>query len=377
MSFTFLHTADWQLGRAFKAFDPRIAPLLEEARFDAIDRLAEAARQAGAADVLVAGDAFDAPGLPSPVLIKALERLKKHRDVRWHLLPGNHDHYRPSGLWQRLSAQGLPGNVALHLEPKAAEIAPGVVLLPAPLNARAETADPTLWMDAAATAQGALRIGLAHGSIKDFGSDGESAIRIDAGRARRAGLAYLALGDWHGKLRVDARTWYSGTPEPDRYPENEPGFALAVRIEGPSAEPRVEPVPVARYTWVREAAAVASFADVAAIEQRLAARGIDFDRLVLRLVLTGSLPLAAHRDLDTWRERMAARVASLEWLAGDVGVAAGAGDIAALAVSGEVARAATLLREIAADPADARAQVATGALARLAGLIAEAEREAS
>ncbi len=377
MSFTFLHTADWQLGRAFKAFDPRVAPLLHEARFDAIDRLAEAARGAGAADVLVAGDVFDAPGLPSPVLIKTLERLKKHRDVRWHLLPGNHDHFRASGLWQRLAGLGVPGNVALHLEAKAAEIAPGIVLLPAPLTARAETADPTAWMDAAATPPGALRIGLAHGSIKDFGSDGESAIRIDAARARRAGLAYLALGDWHGKMRVDARTWYSGTPEPDRYPENEPGFALAVRIDGAGAEPRVEAVPVARYTWVREAATLASFADVEAIEQRLAGRGADFDRLVLRLVLAGSLPLAAHSDLGAWRERMAARVASLEWMAGEVGVTAGTGDVAALAGSGEVARAATLLREIAADPADPKAQIAAGALARLAVLITAVEREAS
>ena len=374
MSFTFIHTADWQLGRAFKAFDQRISPLLYEARFDAIDRIADIARTAGASDVLVAGDAFDAPGLPSQVLLKALERLKKHRSVRWHLLPGNHDHVRPNGLWQRLFALGVPGNVALHLEPKGTEIAPGVVLLPSPLTARAETADPTAWMDDHATAPGILRIGLAHGSIKDFGPNGESAISIDPARARRARLAYLALGDWHGKQKVDARTWYSGTPEPDRFPDNEPGFALVVRIDGPNAEPRVEPVASARYTWVRDAASIASFADIESIEHRLVSRGADFDRMIVRLVLNGALTLAEHQQLGGWRERLAARVASLEWHAGDISVSGGEGDIIDLGASGEVARAAVMLREIAADKADPRSEFANGALARLAVLIAEVER---
>lgn len=45
-------------------------------------------------------------------------------------------------------------------------------------------------------------------------------------RARRAGLAYLALGDWHGALAVDSlRTRYSGTPEPDRFKHDRPGGA--------------------------------------------------------------------------------------------------------------------------------------------------------
>lgn len=230
MSFTFIHTADWQLGRPFKAFDERIAGLLDAARFEAIDRIAAIARGRNAEHVLVAGDVFDAPGLEAKILRKALERLRKHEAVRWHLLPGNHDHVRPGGLWARLAEIGLPGNVAVHDTAKPSEIAPAVTLLPAPLGARAMSADPTAWMDSCATPAGHLRIGLAHGSIRDFGTAEQSAVRIDPARARRAGLAYLALGDWHGKLRIDDRTWYSGTPEPDRFPDNEPGHVLVVRL---------------------------------------------------------------------------------------------------------------------------------------------------
>ena len=63
-----------------------------------------------------------------------------------------------------------------------------------------------------------MRIGVAHGGIKEFlervAGDGERVHNaIPADRASRARLDYLALGDWHGRLRIDERTWYSGTPE--------------------------------------------------------------------------------------------------------------------------------------------------------------------
>ena len=46
-----------------------------------------------------------------------------------------------------------------------------------------------------------LRIDIAHGSIRDFGTQGETKNQIAPDRARRLNLDYLALGDWH--LRCD------------------------------------------------------------------------------------------------------------------------------------------------------------------------------
>jgi hypothetical protein len=83
--------------------------------------------------------------------------------------------------------------------------------------------DPTILFDMMATPGARLRIGLAHGSIRDFSSRGEAQNQIAPDRAQRSNLDYLALGDWHGTLRVDARTWYSGTPETDRFQRDEPG----------------------------------------------------------------------------------------------------------------------------------------------------------
>ena len=76
MSLTLIHTADWQIGRNFGTsgtLDVRKRTLLREARVTVIDRIAQAATQAagdfgGSRHVLVAGDVFDSPTVPDPLL---------------------------------------------------------------------------------------------------------------------------------------------------------------------------------------------------------------------------------------------------------------------------------------------------------------------
>src|SRR5690606_31070946 len=107
--------------------------------------------------------------------------------------------------------------------PEPIELAANVLLLPAPCTTRRPGRDLTEWMDIAGTADGAIRIGLAHGAIRDFSEDSATSEIIAPNRADRAGLNYLALGDWHGAMRVDPRTWYSGTPEQDRFKHDRSG----------------------------------------------------------------------------------------------------------------------------------------------------------
>src|SRR5262245_285247 len=99
MTFTFLHTADWQIGRSFGSMPADKAALLREARLDAIDRIAEVARAAHAAHVLVAGDVYDSSAVPDRLIRQSLDRMRRNHDVCWHLLPGNHDPARPGGVW--------------------------------------------------------------------------------------------------------------------------------------------------------------------------------------------------------------------------------------------------------------------------------------
>ena len=69
MAFTFIHTADWQLGKSFGQFPPETAGALRLARQDVIPRIAKAARDAGAKHVLVAGDVWDSK-IPSNTTLR-------------------------------------------------------------------------------------------------------------------------------------------------------------------------------------------------------------------------------------------------------------------------------------------------------------------
>jgi hypothetical protein len=244
----FIHTADWQLGKPFRRFEPDVRATLSEARFDAIDAIGAAAAQHGASHVLVAGDAFDTEGPEDRTIVQAILRMECH-PCRWWLLPGNHDFARNGGLWDRVR-QRAGASITILSEPEPQEIEAGVWLLPAPLTHRHNLDDPTDLFDGMETPGAHLRIGLAHGSIRDFGTQGETKNQIAPDRARRSTLDYLALGDWHGALKVDARTWYAGTPETDRFQRDDLGQALLVDIEEDS-EPTVTPLRTGRFQWIR------------------------------------------------------------------------------------------------------------------------------
>lgn len=373
MSFRFIHTADWQLGRSFRAFDPGLAGQLEAARFDAIDQIARVARETGATHVLVAGDVFDGPDIAGKLIRQALERMRKHGALSWVLLPGNHDNARAGGIWDRVGQIGLPGNVQSLLEPRAFEIALGVYVLAAPLFSKTVTADPTAYMDGCATPPGALRIGLAHGSVVGFGSQAVASILIDVARARSARLDYLALGDFHGLQQWDARTWYSGTPEPDRFKDNEPGHVLAVTLEGAGAAPLVERHRTACFAWVQHDAQVNALADLDVIERLVVANGWPAERTLARIALTGTLPASQHGLLDGWLERIEGVVKFIALDRSELGLSMGAGDFAELGEDAALTAAALRLEGMARDN-DPRA---AAALAQLFALTRRAREGAA
>ena len=59
MTITFLHTADWQLGKPFGSIEGDTAALLREERFEAVKRIALLATERDVDAVIVAGDVFD------------------------------------------------------------------------------------------------------------------------------------------------------------------------------------------------------------------------------------------------------------------------------------------------------------------------------
>lgn len=362
----FLHTADWQIGRQYPAFEPDNAVPMAAARLEAVHRLAQLAATEGAQAVLVAGDVFDAQTV-SDKTVRQLFQAMAGWAGPWVLLPGNHDAALAESVWSRAQRLGVvPPNVHLALKPEVLLLPEaGLALLPAPLTQRHTHNDLTTWFDTVDTPPGLLRVGLAHGSITGIlAEDIDSANPIAPDRATRARLDYLALGDWHGARQIDARTWYSGTPEPDRFRNNEAGLALRVQIDGPGERPVVTPLSVGQLRWQQWEAGLHQAGDVALLVERLQAMG---PADVLDVTLQGELDLAAHQRLDAALAEAEARLRSLRVDRHGLRLRPTDADLAALHADGYVGEVVAELR----DEAEAGSDIAREALVQLTALLAE------
>ena len=360
----FLHTADWQIGRQFATLSPDNAPMLAEARLQAVERLAALASAEGVDAVLVAGDVFDAQTVSERTVRRLFNALAGFAGP-WLLLPGNHDAALAESVWSRAQRLGaVPPNAHLLLEPCVQRFeAQGFAALPAPLTQRHTHHDLTAWFDAADTPAGLLRIVIAHGSVQGIlAEDIDSANPIAPDRAVRARLDYLALGDWHGTKAIDARIWYAGTPEPDRFRANEAGNALLVDIAAPGATPQVRSVAVGQYRWQQIDAALQVDSDLDALLDQLAALT---PQHVVDLRLRGQLDLAARARLQAGLGAAEARVRHLQADQAALRLVPTDADIAGLQADGYLGDVIAELR------AEGDSEQAQDALALLAGLLAE------
>jgi DNA repair exonuclease SbcCD nuclease subunit len=305
MAITFVHSADWHIGKAFGSFGQDKAAVLRDAREKAITTIADAARRNAATHVLVAGDVLDSEGLSVAILRRLLSLLNAAGDLTWHLLPGNHDPDRDRGIWDRISAIGTPANVILHRKRHPFELAPGAVLLPAPLAARQGEEDPTRWFDEAQSGQDQITIGLAHGSALAFGSAGTTGGLIDTQRAGCARLDYLALGDWHGTKQVAKQAWYSGTPEPAGFVDNDAGNILVVSIAGHGAPPSVKTIRTGQYRWQRMAVEIGALNPASGVLREPPTDEAATANQLIRLDLSGTATHAEHAQLRTRLEELA------------------------------------------------------------------------
>lgn len=295
--FRFVHSSDLHIGKRFGTMPEELRGRLRDARHTVLDRLAAQARAGGAGTILLAGDCFDTE-TPSPAMLRqALAAMAGHAPLRWVVLPGNHDSLLADELWAAARA-ALPANVILATQPEPMELAAGVVVLPAPCTTRRPGRDLTDWMDRAATPEGALRIGLAHGAIQSFSEDGVGLDVIAPDRAPRSGLDYLALGDWHGQMQINSRSWYSGAPEQDRFKHDGPGRALLVSLAGPGAVPEVSAVETGSFDWRTLPLELLSGEDAApALSERLPSGSLR-RQVLLRVVASGRSRPQARAGLD-------------------------------------------------------------------------------
>ena len=318
---TFLHTADWHLGKRLHAFR-----LIEQQR-EALERLLDVVDAEEPAAVLVAGDVFDAPVPP----LEALElwdwvvgELVDARRVPLVAIPGNHDHAVRLAMNARV-ARGAGLHVLHDLEraPTPVRIA-GVDVFGLPFHkpphvrALAQRAGTTLELDDydydAAMAWLLARtkrdpdvpaVLLAHAFVAGGGeeSEGEDAVMVGGAGAVQpatfAGFDYVALGHLHAPRALPGfeRVRYAGSPYPYAFGEvGAKGVALVDLADRPGEAVAVRPVPLPATRQVRAVADVA-FDDAlaaGAAARRAGDPSVD-DYLLLRVNDRGPIAHALDR----------------------------------------------------------------------------------
>jgi len=340
-----IHTADWQIGRQYGQFEIDDAAMLAEARYETVARIASLSAERHADAIVVAGDVFDTQAVSDRTIRRLFEAMSAFKGP-WVLIAGNHDAALADSVWSRAHQLGCIGqNVHIPLRPGVVDLpAQNLAVLAAPLTQRHTYDDTTAIFDSLETQPGRFRVGLAHGSVSGKLPDTiDSANPIAADRALRARLDYLALGDWHGTLNVDARTWYAGTPEADRFRSNDNGNILDVRLAAPGALPDVTSVAVGRYRWSLWAESMQLVSDAEAFAVRL--RHVTSDDVV-RVELSGQLPLGAWDVLNDLLAQAAARCRALLVDTAELSLVPDTDDLSSLGMTGYVSDVAAQLQAL-------------------------------
>lgn len=310
----FLHTSDWQLGLTRYYLGRDAQARYSADRFDVLRRLGDLARDTGAAFIVVAGDVFDTNRVDRRTVLQGLEALKTV-SVPVLLLPGNHDPLDAASVYRsRTFVDNAPEDVQVLDDNTTARPVTAVEVVGAPWPNNRPGADLVAERARALEPMtNGWRILVAHGEVDSLTPDPSDPAVISTPLARAALDAgrfhYLALGDRHSATRIDDRIWYSGTPEPTSFDEERPGRALLVELDEDDC--RVEEHRVGRWRFRRLAAELTSEEDVEELGGRLAGLD-DKPRTVLRLALTGHLPLHARAELDRVLEDAAELFAAVD-----------------------------------------------------------------
>jgi DNA repair exonuclease SbcCD nuclease subunit len=363
----FLHTADWQLGKQFENLGapPDKLAFLRQGRMDVVRRIGQLAIDRSVDAILVAGDVFERNEVGDQLIREALATMRQVK-IPWLLLPGNHDPAGPASVWDRIERIGCPEHVHLLHSTEPVLLADGgLAVLPAPLTRKHQFTDPTEGFGQQVTSQAAVRVGLAHGSLRNrLAPAAEQHNMISDTRADEGHLDYLALGDWHSCKEVAPRTWYAGTPEPDDF-DQDSGAVLIVELRGPGVAPTVERVQVGSYRWHNLRAQLQSPGAVEQLRACLASVTEPLASAVVHLEVRGAVSLSERAAIDEELANFEATVQVLRARTIDLIPSPTEEDLNDLGRQGFVSIVVERLRSLEGDAADPDSVFARAALQRL------------
>lgn len=371
----FIHTADWQLGMTRHFLDADAQARFSAARIEAIRSIGQLAVKHDCSFVIVCGDVFETNHVERQVIVRALDAMAESPDIKFYLLPGNHDPLTASSVFtSQTFISHCPENVDVLGVEGITEVEAGVQLVSAPWTSKAPLEDLVSRAVSSVPAGDGVSVAVGHGAVDLLNPDANdvSAIQLEALETALANtqLQYVALGDRHSTTPVgtSGRVWYSGAPEPTTFREVDPGNVLVVEIE--SGEVEVTPILVGEWVFRSFEFDLRTAEDVDHLESELS--GLDSKAVsIVQLTLVGQMSLGNKLRLDGILEHFSDLFASLNtWERhSDLVVLPDDDDFTSLGLSGFAQDALAELVELASDDeAEAsNAQEALGLLFRLAG----------
>ena len=362
-----LHTADWQLGKQFENLEAPSDKLafLRQCRIDVVRRIGQLGIDRSVDAILVAGDVFEHNEVGDLLLREALTVMRQV-NIPWLLLPGNHDPAGPASVWDRVERIGCPAHVRVMLSTEPVLLADGeLAVLPTPLTRKHQFADPTEGFGQQVTSPAAVRVGLAHGSLRNrLAPAAEQHNMISDTRADDGRLDYLALGDWHSCKEIAPRTYYAGTPEPDDF-DQDSGAVLIVELPGPGVAPVIERVPVGHYRWHRLVVQVQSPGALEQLRAHLVSVTQPLASAVVHLEVRGAVSLSERAAIDDELANFEATVQVMRVRTNDLVPSPTEEDLNELGRQGFVATVVERLRNLEGDATNPDSGFARLALQRL------------
>lgn len=251
--------------------------------------------------LLIAGDLFESDRVTRDTIAFLKAEFASIPHVAVVIAPGNHDPFTPTSPY---ATETWPVNVTIFKRPEW----DSVTVRDGALTVHGFAFDGP---DVSCNPFGTLRIpsdesvhvAVAHGSERSHQPEGKSAYApFDAHDAAADGLAYLALGHFHGYTPIEgsfgARMAYSGSPEGHGFRETGEHHFVEVTVDTGTID--IRPVPSAR-VWYEthriDCAGLQSSQDIVRTLRGLAEASPK--RLVARVALAGASTVDVAAELES------------------------------------------------------------------------------
>ncbi len=305
---TILHTADIHLGAPLGWLGDRASDQRDQLRLS-FRALIDMTREEDADCLLIAGDLFDSNRPPASevrFVIRELTRLSDASEAHVVILPGSHDHLGDGSVYEcyanefeqidRVAVLGLGGMTTVQV-PRAGLSIHGS---PPTSNRSSEHQMRALRPDPESN----YNVAVLHGSV-DIVPGAPDDHPISREDLCAPGWSYVALGHWHSWKQIDggdAPAVYPGAPEIVAPDQSGSGYVARVALSRDGT--RVTQVRVAVRQVAESTIDMAGAQDTVEIARRVRAAVAPSADTILRIALTGLVPLDSSFDVRVLLEEL-------------------------------------------------------------------------